>query len=165
MCFQYVNRSLRSSPGWILQCLEPQFALRVERNHHFVFTQDLQSERGTPHTNLVASWRPGKGDGVLRPSLHPQPAGWWGKRSTTVQVLQQSHKSSRLKTIWSTSEKVKNFSVSGLRKVEGIFEVHRLTTYRNGEMMLMQLLLFTLRFPSYHIWDSVARFNGLEFIY
>lgn len=81
VCFRHSNRS---SPGWILQSLEPQFAFRVERDRHFVFTQDLQSEREMPHTNPVASWRPRKGDRVLRLSLHSQPARRWGKRSTTV---------------------------------------------------------------------------------
>lgn len=86
MCwFPAHNRSLRSSPGWIPQRLQPQFAFRVECYHHFVFTQDLQSEREMPNANLVTSWRPREGDRVLGLSLHSQPARWGGgKRSTSV---------------------------------------------------------------------------------
>lgn len=62
------------SPGWILQSLQPQLASRVERNHHFLFTKDLQSKREMPHTNCVTSWGPTKGDRVLRLTLHSQPA-------------------------------------------------------------------------------------------
>ena len=81
MCFVFPVsiRHLTASPGWILQSLEPQFAFRVERNHHLVLAQDLQTEGEMPHTNLVTPRRPGEGDGVLRLSLHSHPATWWQK--------------------------------------------------------------------------------------
>lgn len=67
---------LTASPGWFLQSLEPQFAFRVERHHHLVLTQDLQTEGEMPHANLVTPRRPGEGDRVLRLSLHAHPATW-----------------------------------------------------------------------------------------
>lgn len=85
--FYIGSPALIFSPGWILQCLKPQFVFGVECDDHFLSTQDLQPEREVPHTNQGTSWGPCEGDGVLVLSLHSQPDRWWAQRSTTGQPM------------------------------------------------------------------------------
>lgn len=115
------------SPGWILQSLEPQFAFMVEGERHFVVTQDLQSEREMPHTDLVTAWRPRKGDGVLRLPLHSQPAQWWGggKRSTRVRRSSWQTESNkhnlRITDVQHNTHKAFSVAEKGLKKKQLIF--------------------------------------------
>lgn len=72
----------RSSPRWLPQSLQPQFASGVERNGHFLLAQDLQTEREAPHANPVASRGPGEDDRVFGLSLCSQPERSGGEKVT-----------------------------------------------------------------------------------